>query len=249
MPAGGNSTFTVYCGTDVTVTADDSDECCQFDTWSDGGDRSHTVHVDGDKNVTAFCSIPQYQLDVTSDGCCSVVVAVPLDDQLKLNGESEPDLTTSLNVTCVAPGDSDDVYVSLDNTGPYAGEASLHIMNLIDDDNGITEPEDAVSPPNNDGDDGTPYGDLSRNLDMTISADFGDGYVTVMEGKLFDITCVEKSIGHIDAGSSATVRIHWWVDWGVGNIIMTDTSTFDIVFSLKQTGTVPPGGNDTFVFD
>ena len=58
VAAGGSQIFAdIPCGTDVTVTADDSNSCCEFVSWSDGGAKSHAVHMDDDKSVTATCTV------------------------------------------------------------------------------------------------------------------------------------------------------------------------------------------------
>jgi len=77
VSAGGSETFTgIGEGGNVTVSADDSAVCCEFDSWSDAGAQTHTITMDSDKSVTAYCSVPSYNLtvNVTPDGGGNVTV-------------------------------------------------------------------------------------------------------------------------------------------------------------------------------
>jgi hypothetical protein len=67
--------YNIFQGTDVTVSANDSDYCCVFDNWSDSGDQTHDVHMDSDKSVTATCHLLVSDLTVNSCGCCNVIVS------------------------------------------------------------------------------------------------------------------------------------------------------------------------------
>jgi PKD repeat protein len=79
VPAGGSETYEdIPCCTDVTVSADDSAECCDFVSWSDEGAKSHTIHMDSNKSVTATCrGMPAptagFSADPTS-GCAPLTV-------------------------------------------------------------------------------------------------------------------------------------------------------------------------------
>ncbi|MDY6918477.1 MAG: TasA family protein [Chloroflexota bacterium] len=82
VAAGTSATFQdITCCTTVTFTADDSDECCDFVSWS-GVDSSTNgsaqVHMDGtDKTVSANCNLkPAADLTVNSCGCCPVDVSI-----------------------------------------------------------------------------------------------------------------------------------------------------------------------------
>ena len=171
------------------------------------------------------------------------------DLDLKVDGEDDPDVATYFELECVAPCDEGLVEINLENTGCVDGVADIHFTVWEDDDVDFPEPEDDVSPPNDDNDDGTPDGDLCENIDMTVSADLdGDGtYETlVAEGKMCapgpdgcngtapGIACTNWIIGDLLAYSSIDIMIEWSVDCEVGNIIMTDTCKFDIEFSLNQ---------------
>jgi len=66
VPAGGSVTFWLSGGSYVSVSADDSDECCEFDSWSDGGAQTHDVYIDDWKTVTAYCHIIPSTLTVNA---------------------------------------------------------------------------------------------------------------------------------------------------------------------------------------
>jgi len=110
VAADGSQTFTgIPCCTSVTVSADDSDPCCQFDSWSDGGAQTHDIHMDGNKSVTAYCSVPTYDLTVESDGCCPIDVTY-LDSTSKVDpGGSQ----TFTGIPCCT-----DVTISADDSDP-----------------------------------------------------------------------------------------------------------------------------------
>jgi len=79
----------------VTVSADDSDPCCVFDSWSDAGNQTHNITMDSDKDVTATCTaLGPFNLTVTSDGCC------PIDVSGAANGTVDPGQSQNFSVPC-----------------------------------------------------------------------------------------------------------------------------------------------------
>jgi len=156
---------------------------------------------------------------------------------LKVDGMDDPTVATYFNVECVKPGDSGLVEIKLSNVGCVDGIADIHLLREYNDENVALEPE------LNAGDVADVLadlwdGELSQNLDMRISADLDNigGYETVVaEGKLQpDLASINWIIGALDADSTIGLLIEWWVAPEVGNIIMTDTVKFDIIFSLNQ---------------
>jgi len=74
---GGNATFVLREGTEVTLTAQ-TGEACSFDYWqvdegNSTGENPLTVTMDSDHEATAACG-PTYTLTVYSDGCCPIQV-------------------------------------------------------------------------------------------------------------------------------------------------------------------------------
>jgi hypothetical protein len=125
--------------------------------------------------------------------------------------------------------------IKLENVGCCVpAKADIHIMNLVDNENGRTEPEKKL------GDPGQP-GELSQYMWITMTAYDSDGnWMWDKEGWLDLLNCQNFIIGDLNPGDFITVVIDWEVPAGTGNIIMTDTVTFDIEFSLDQTVGTPP---------
>ena len=137
---------------------------------------------------------------------------------LKVDNKDDP-LDVFFNFTNVKPGDSGSRSVVLSNAGTLNGKAYIHFKNVVD--NRGTTPEPEPTPDE---------GELSKNLKIKVS----NGTATVVEGFLYDIKCNSYLLGTIAGGGSLTVTIEWSIPSGVGNVIMGDSVTFDIEFSLVQ---------------
>ena len=148
---------------------------------------------------------------------------------LKVDGMDDPNVATYFEVECVKPGDMGEATIILTNEGccvPANGD--IHIMNLVDEENGLKEPEVVL------GDTG-PVGELSQYMWITMTAlDAGGAMQWYQEGWLDVLHCQNFIIGPLDPGTAVTVVITWEIPAGTGNIIMTDTVNFDIEFSLDQ---------------
>ena len=161
-----------------------------------------------------------------------------LDLAINLNGEVVAPITFSN----IAPGDgylgSDDVLgpekagnmckvYTLTNTGSLPGVLSAKIVNVKNADNGCTEPEAA------EGDKSCGYnsgGELGEYLWTRIRAGKGFGKrLNDWNGK--DIGWWDNPLG---PGESRTITICSGVKETVGNIIQSDSVSFDIVFRLDQ---------------
>jgi hypothetical protein len=97
VDAGDSHTFTnIPCGTNVTLTADDSDPCCVFDYWSgnaSGTNPTIQITMSGNKTVTGTCHWLTYNLTVESDGCCPITVGT-------LGSVDADDSHTFTNIPC-----------------------------------------------------------------------------------------------------------------------------------------------------
>ncbi len=164
---------------------------------------------------------------------------------LLVDGKQGQEVETYFEVSCIKPGDFGSEPIVIKNTGTDDGAVLFKITDLTDDDNGINEPEDVVDGVL-DGSDGTPDGDLGDNLYIRITT---DGSI-IGEGFASDIEDVEYFIGWLPSGSEITIEFRWSVDWGVSDIIQTDSCVFDMQFILQETlpptptpsPTPPPGG-------
>jgi hypothetical protein len=118
------------------------------------------------------------------------------------------------------------------------GTLSFVVNNLVDDDNNCPEAE------SNEGGDMTcgPLlgGELSAHVQVGISADLdGDGtYETTVAEQYLNAFAGSQTIGTILAGDTANVLLTYTVDDSAiafaDNVFMTDSSTFDVVFTLTQ---------------
>jgi len=148
VAAGGNRTFVeIPCCTDVTLTAYDSDVCCEFDKWTGDvpGDTNSTnpitIHIDGDKAVTGYCNTTgPFSLNVTSDGCCPINVAYgEFSANVSANSFGNFTVPCCTNVTLTA--DDSDVCCEFDKwTGDVPGSTNSTnpITIHIDGDKAVT---------------------------------------------------------------------------------------------------------------
>jgi len=137
---------------------------------------------------------------------------------LKVDGKDDP-LGAYFSVSDVKPGDSGYKDIVLSNAGTLAGKAYIHFKNV--EDKPGTTPESEPTPDN---------GELSQNLYIKVLV----GGVVKAEGYLSAIKCNSYELGTIVGGGSLTVTIEWSIPSDVGNVIMGDSVTFDIEFSLVQ---------------
>jgi hypothetical protein len=111
----------------------------------------------------------------------------------------------------------------LSNAGSIGGVASLTFTNVKDYPGTTAEPEPKL--------DGEDEGNLSKCLYIEVIV----GGQTVAEGFLSELAAGGAiKLGSLPAGESITVTIVWSIDSEVGNEIMGDVVTFDILFSLEQ---------------
>jgi len=163
----------------------------------------------------------------TSTG--NVFTAGTLD--LVVDGEN-PATRSFFEIENVQPSYNGSVKVNLTNIGTCNGYLSMWIVNLTDDDNGLTEPESGVD--STGGSD--PQGDLSQYLCIVIA----NGTDELYNGTLKNFATTYRSqdaqldLGDLGAGQSREFTMGYYVPSDVGNIIQSDRSTFDIVVDLLQ---------------
>ncbi len=137
---------------------------------------------------------------------------------------------TTMSFTNLAPGYSGDDSIELRNDGSIAGSLSMTVANLTDSEGATWEPETDVTAP----------GDLSKNVDVTIFLDangngnYDAGDSNLWTGKLNTMSSVNIDLGDLAGSASVRIGFYWSVDTSVGNDIMGDVTTFDIVFTLQQ---------------
>jgi predicted ribosomally synthesized peptide with SipW-like signal peptide len=137
-------------------------------------------------------------------------------------GDTDP-TTWKITISGLKPGDSGSRSVTVTNTGTLDGKLSISFINLVDNENGLTEPEVKL-------DDDDSSGELAENLNLIITIDS----TTIYNGPASGITSASLSNYPLNAGQSATFTVAYSIDSNVGNIIQSDIAGFDIVFSLVQ---------------
>jgi spore coat-associated protein N len=132
------------------------------------------------------------------------------------------------------PGDSGMIIVGIKNNGSIDGFANLGFKSVIDDENGIEEPEIAV----------TTGGDLSEAVDIVISygdksviGDTWEAWDLVWSGKLSEWKALSTNVYAVPA-IEPQEDDYWVVEFSiattVGNEIMSDTVGFNVEFGLDQ---------------
>ena len=138
---------------------------------------------------------------------------------LKVDGKDDPEVPVYFDVRNVKPGDSNSVDIALSNAGSIKGVAYLNFTNVIDRPGETPEPEPKPD-----------EGELSKYLYIKVIV----GEDTIAEGPLSELAGRAIGLGTIEAGRSLRVTIKWSIPEDVGNEIMGDIVTFNIVFGLKQ---------------
>jgi len=165
---------------------------------------------------------------------------------LQVNDQN-PWTSVAFNVSDVKPGDSGSTTIHLKNVGtlpkpggpPWTSKVFITFENLQDNDVSCSEPEREVEGGNCGTDPGA--GELAENLNITVK-DFWDP--NCQSNKRFEEThtlaeWVSQGETFLNddmpAGDVNCVVIDWSVDSSVGNVIQSDSATFDIKFTLEQT--------------
>lgn len=144
---------------------------------------------------------------------------------------------TNFEIENVQPSYNESCEVNLTNIGTCDGYLSIWMENLTDDDNGCTVPEAAV-PDNSCGPNGG--GELSQNLYIVIQDETVSPVHVYYDDTLANFAATHSNqstqldLGDLDAGESRDITFGYYVPSNVGNIIQSDSSTFDVVVDLLQ---------------
>jgi len=127
----------------------------------------------------------------------------------------------------MAPGDSISGNFGIKNDGTIEGVADFKVTVTANDDNGLTEPEQT----DGDGTDGAGNGDLCANIDVVLNYNG----TLVYSGTLLGMSGTNyTAASNLAGGATASWEYTISIATGVGNVIQSDTCTFDIEFSLTQ---------------
>ncbi|MEM0449721.1 MAG: TasA family protein [Methanomassiliicoccales archaeon] len=130
----------------------------------------------------------------------------------------------------MVPGSSGSSYIQVQNQGSIVAELRISGQNLVDAEGMNYEPETNTAEP----------GDLSSNVDIEIFVDANAnglrdaGESLLWSGKLNAFNGATVTYGEMAIGATVNIGIYYSVPTTVGNEIMGDTVTFDIVFVLQQ---------------
>lgn len=162
---------------------------------------------------------------------------------LKVDNEDDSKIVR-VTLNDMKPGDTAQYQWTWKNSGTIDGRPWLEVVNVADDDNGLLEPEKA------DGD-SEEEGELSQYLMMKLNAPGNTGYAYPNQPQCLDsgsqcplnVWDDYVQIGQspwevwqtIAAGAtSAPMVLEFELPSSVGNIVQSDTVTFDLVFHLDQ---------------
>jgi predicted ribosomally synthesized peptide with SipW-like signal peptide len=137
-------------------------------------------------------------------------------------GNDDP-VQWKIELTDLLPGCSGSQSVTINNTGTVNGKLSISFSNLIDQENGLTEPEIVLG-------DSEPDGELAENLYLKITIDG----TTVYEGYASGVLSGGITNYVLNAGASKTFTVEYSIAGSVGNIIQSDVVGFTITFLLTQ---------------
>jgi spore coat-associated protein N len=139
--------------------------------------------------------------------------------------------SSSIVLTSLAPGNSGSSSIQLSNNGNIAGTLTMTAGNMVDSEGTNWEPETNTGAP----------GDLSVNVDVTIFIDANSNGLhddgagnDLWTGKLNTLPSNNINCGTLSGAGSTNVGFYWNIASTVGNDIMGDITTFDLVFTLQQ---------------
>ena len=154
---------------------------------------------------------------------------------LKVGGQDDPNVV-ALDIGPMAPGATGYNTWAVTNTGNIAGGFTLTVGTISNDPGTTPEPEDT---PDN--------GELSGNLMVILFEDtnndgvfggtdvelYGDGSggMALLSGMPGDYDPADPAVS---GGSTVYITLRYALSADTGNVVMGDSSTFDITFSLIQ---------------
>jgi spore coat-associated protein N len=159
-------------------------------------------------------------------------------------GSADP-TTATFAITDVKPGDGVPTPATaadwdLKNTGSINGYLDVSFTNIVDDENGLIEPESS------DGDTTTPDGELAEDIVVLIYVDEdGDNAYTNetndylifndhVKGGTTALSAATVDDFPMAAGYAKSIRVEYSVATSIGNEIQSDKTGFDMVLSLEQ---------------
>lgn len=141
------------------------------------------------------------------------------------NWVSNPDFSSAISglASNLKPGDSNSLTIGIKNDGTISGTPSIKFSDIVNDDNGLTEPEQSEG-------DTVVEGELGANINVMVSYNGGsllyngplNGFTTAVNGE------------PLPGGSTAAWNITLNIPVTAGNVIQSDTVGFKVVFGIDQ---------------
>jgi spore coat-associated protein N len=146
---------------------------------------------------------------------------------LKING-ADGGFPATFTASNLVPGSHGNVDMTVSNVGSVAGALVAEVDNIQDDAGTSPEPETLPD-----------VGELSESIVLTVYIDANDNNRWDDGETQFDTGTLNTiggtwSMGNLAAGGSVVISVEWSVPTEVGNEIMGDSCTFDIVYTLNQ---------------
>lgn len=168
------------------------------------------------------------------------VEAGTLDLEFANNGLSNSVVSFPYAVENAKPGESGSgKFVTVKNTGSLPAVVAVKIRKISDNDNGCNATELAAD--TTCGDPGAGDGELDANMDVTVNGWTGAG--TVLNGLAIGESALVSDLGGTEwdstfllaAGATSDQRsVSWSIPSATGNIIQSDSASFEIVFEATQ---------------
>lgn len=163
---------------------------------------------------------------------------------LKVDGVDDP--TSSINISDLTPGQSREFTWTLRNEGTVTGIPSITFGEVVNFENDMTEPEADVDQTPEAGElgsrarvklawstNGTNFKNV-RLSNTTGNPEINDlSNLTVGLGLLSDLGA-DNAIPHLANGEEVVIRLTVTLPSTVGNIIQSDSATFDMTCNLSQ---------------
>ena len=152
-------------------------------------------------------------------------------------------LPVIISVSNMLPGDSGETRVHVNNIGDDDGTLYFNITDVVNDENGVQEPELNDCTPADTSDDGPGYGELGEYLLITVL--YGDDnwpiedyYKAIDNMALNELEDNPQELGDLyyegQGLDGKDVVIQWELPTSTGNIVQSDNVTFSIVFYLQM---------------
>jgi len=165
---------------------------------------------------------------------------------LNLKVGSVDPCTETITVSDTYGGDSGSYDWLLKNDGSIVGSLDVTFSNIVNDDNGLNEPE--LADPNEDDLDGAGNGELAGAFSVTVYIDENDNNTydgeptdtLIYQGFVGDLTDPDEQLSdyamsaNYGSTDNKAVRVEWSIAGSVDNEIQSDIAGFDISFELLQ---------------